>query len=110
MKKIQILILLVLFAFVATQVVAQEKKVVVDKKAATEACEQDKVDAKKTGECCKDKEAKADAKAGECCKDKEAKADAKAGDCCEKDKADAKKADVKKAVKDVKTDIKGAKK
>jgi hypothetical protein len=105
MKKIQILVLLVLFAFVATQAVAQEKKeVTADKKANTECCEKDK--AAKAGEC-KDKEAKADAKAGECCKDKAAKADAKVGDCCEKDKADAKKADAKKV--DTK-EAKGAKK
>ena len=87
MKKIQVLVLLVLFAFVATQVVVAQEKKVTDKKANTECCEKGKGDAKKAaGEC-----DKADAKkAGEC-----DKADAKK-ECCDKDKADAKKADVKK--------------
>ena len=94
MKKIQILVLLVLFAFVASQVVvAQEKKVVkkattecAEKCKSTEPCEKGdkccKVTGVKTGDCTKD------AKKADCTKD------AKKADCCEKD--------AKKTVKKVK--------
>ena len=74
MKKIQILILLVVLAFVATQIiVAQEKKVV--KKANTECCEDGK-GVKKEADCCEDgKGVKKDA---DCCKDgKDVKKDVK---------------------------------
>ena len=67
MKKIQILVLLVLFAFVAPQVVAQEKKET--KKETTECCKEGKKEACKEGkegkECCK--EGKKEGK--ECCKE-----------------------------------------
>ena len=85
MKKIQILILLVLFAFVATQVVvAQENK---DAKKSNTECSKEKAGDKK--ECC-NKEKAGDKK--ECCKEK-------AGDkkeCCDKEKAGDKKAVDKK--------------